>query len=289
MEGWVAPHSRSTLAVLPKQDTNHQKGKTMAHIEKGSIDLTPGLFKTTGAEGVAPVVAALQKVWTRLQKAKPDLPDATIVIKRDSRAWGHTTTMKVWGAQDLRGRGKAKVPFLNLERYEVMVSGENLSRGAEAVLGTLLHEAAHALNIVREKRDVDSNGRHNKTFKATAEAEFGLDIRDLGNWLGWTDTYTPEACLKRWATELRMIRTALVKASVAHHPKLPKAGGTTIVVTPPPGKTITGGRKKNLGRAVCKCAEDARGWRPSIRASAQVLAIGVRCSACDALFEVTGD
>jgi hypothetical protein len=57
----------------------------------------------------------------------------------------------------------------------------------------------------------------------------------------------------------------------------------------PPGKTVTGGRKKNLGRAVCKCAPDASGWVPSIRASARVLDLGIKCSACDALFEVTGE
>ena len=142
-----------------------------------STDLNPGMFATTGAEGVAPVVTTLQKVWKRLQKVHPTLPDATIVIKRDSRAWGHTTTVKVWGSQATKGRGKAKTVSLANERYEVMVSGENLSRGAEAVLGTLLHEAAHALNLAAEVRDVDSNGRHNKKFKATAETGQDPDRR----------------------------------------------------------------------------------------------------------------
>lgn len=254
-----------------------------------STDLTPGLFNTTGAEGIAPVVATLQKVWTRLQKAVPDLPDATIVIKRDSRAWGHTTVQKVWGAQKVKGRGKAKAAHLNLTHYEVMVSGENLSRGAAAVLGTLLHEAAHAYNLVREVRDVDSNGRHNKRFKATAENLWGLEIRDLGNYMGWTDTYTPDDCLKRFRVELGMIETALRKAAVAHHPKVGTPATKPTTPTLPPGTTATGGRKKNLSRAVCKCEPNATGWRPSIRASAQVLAIGIRCDACDGLFAVTGE
>jgi hypothetical protein len=254
-----------------------------------STNLAPAPFNTTGAEGIAPVVTALQKVWTRLQKAQPTLPDATIVIKRDSRAWGHTTVNRVWGAQSAKGRGKTKTVSLGNERYEVMVSGENLSRGGAAVLGTLLHEAAHALNLVAEVKDVDSNGRHNKRFKATAEEAWGLDIRDLGNYLGWTDTYTPDDCLKRWAVELKMIEAALRKATVAHHPKAISTPG--IKILPPavdPGKTATGGRRKNLGRAVCKCAPTATGWVPSIRASAAVLAIGIICSACSSEFEVTG-
>jgi len=256
--------------------------------DKGSTDLTPGLFTTSGDEGIAPVVATLQKVWTRLQKAQPDLPDATIVVKRDARAWGHTTVQRVWGAQATKGRGKAKVATLTHERYEVMVSGENLSRGAITVLGTLLHEAAHALNLVREIRDVDSNGRHNKRFQATAAEYWGLDIRDLGNYLGYTDTYVPAEAQARWATEVRMIATALAKSTVAHHPKA-VTGGTVVLPPVAPGKTKTGGRAKNLSRAVCACEADATGWRPSLRASAKVLALGIRCEECDSLFQVTGE
>jgi hypothetical protein len=254
----------------------------------GSLDLAPAPFATTGDEGIAPVVSALQKVWARLQKAQPDLPDATIVVKRDSRAWGHTTVNRVWGAQATKGRGKAKTVALKDERYEVMISGENLSRGATAVLGTLLHEAAHALNIAREIRDVDVNGRHNKRFAQTAEEAWGLEIKDLGNWMGWTDTYVPEACAKRFGVEVKMIATALTKSTVAHHAAA-QTGGTVIIVPPAPGKTKTGGRAKNLSRAVCECAPDASGWRPSLRASAKVLAIGIKCEACDALFTVTGE
>lgn len=261
--------------------------------DKGSTDLTPGLFNTTGDEGIAPVVASLQKVWARLQKAQPELPDATIVVKRDSRAWGHTTVQRVWGAQATKGRGKAKAAHLTAERYEVMVSGENLSRGAVAVLGTLLHEAAHALNLVRGVRDVDTNGRHNKRFKTTAEDAWGLDIRDLGNYAGWTDTYVPTATEARWAVEIRMIAAALAKSTVAHHPAPLKgaqggSGGGTVVVLPPapgtPGTTRTGGRAKNLTRALCACPADESGWRPSLRASARVLALGIRCDECGQLF-----
>ena len=254
-----------------------------------STDLNPSTdLQTSGVEGVAPVVVALQKVWTRLQAVHADLPDATIVVKRDARAWGHTTTSKVWGAQVTKGRGKAKTASLDAQRYEVMISGENLSRGAEAVIGTLLHEAAHALNLVRGIRDVDSNSRHNKRFKATAEEAFGLEIKDLGNWLGWTDTYVPAECSKRWAVEIRMVAAALAKSSVAHHPKSLGGSGVVVILPPAPGKTKGGNRAKNLSRAVCECQEDATGWRPSLRASAKVLALGIRCEECDSLFQVTG-
>ena len=254
---------------------------------KGSTDLTPGTFTTSGEAGIAPVTTALQKVWTRLAK-RHGLPEVTIVVKRDGRAWGHTTLNKVWGAQAVKGRGKAKTATLKSERLEVMISGENLSRGAVDVLGTLLHEAVHVANIQDEIQDCDVNGRHTKgKFAARAEAEFGLEIKDLGNYLGWTDTYVPEATQAVYATEIRMIKAALAKSTVAHHG--PIKGGATIVVPPAPGKTKTGGRAKNLSRAICDCAPDASGWRPSLRASAKVLSIGIRCEACETNFRVTGE
>jgi hypothetical protein len=256
---------------------------------KGSTDITPGTFTTTGEAGIVPVTEALQKVWTRLQKDHPTLPAVTIVVKRDGRAWGHTTLAKVWGAQAVKGRGKAKAATLKDERLEVMISGENLSRGAVDVLGTLLHEATHVLNITDGIQDCDSNGRHSKgKFAKRAEQVFGLEIKDLGNYLGWTDTYVPEATQARYATEIKMLERALGKSTVAHHGV--KVGGVIVPPTKPaPGKTKTGGRAKNLSRAVCGCQPDATGWRPSLRASAKVLAIGIKCEECGDLFQVTGE
>lgn len=253
-----------------------------------SSNLTPAPFRTTGEAGIATVVKSLQDVWVRLQKQHPKLPDATIIIKRDSRAWGHTTTQKVWGAQKVKGRGKTKTAELHAERYEVMISGENLSRGAVEVVATLLHEATHALNLQDGIKDCDSNGRHSKrAFGQRATDTFGLTVKDAGNYLGWTDTSLDAAAQKRWATEVRMIERALAKSTVAHHPKL--TGGKVVIVPPAPGKTKTGGRAKNLSRAICECAPDASGWRPSLRASARVLAIGIKCEECGAHFAVTGE
>ena len=58
-----------------------------------------------------------------------------------------------------------------------MISGEGLRRTAHDVLGTLLHEAAHALAHARGIKDTSRQGRyHNKHFKTLAE-ELGLDRR----------------------------------------------------------------------------------------------------------------
>ena len=58
-----------------------------------------------------------------------------------------------------------------------MISGEGLRRSPREVLGTLLHEAAHALAHARGIKDTSRQGRyHNKHFKTLAE-ELGLDRR----------------------------------------------------------------------------------------------------------------
>jgi hypothetical protein len=68
---------------------------------------------------------------------------------------------------------------------EVFVGGEGLARGPADVLGTLLHEAAHALAHVRGIKDTSRQGRwHNARFKALAE-EIGIQVtRDAS--IGWS-------------------------------------------------------------------------------------------------------
>ena len=59
-----------------------------------------------------------------------------------------------------------------------MISGEGLARTPREVLGTLLHEAAHALAAARGITDTSRQGRyHNKKYAALA-AELGLDVAE---------------------------------------------------------------------------------------------------------------
>src|SRR5947208_20920 len=80
---------------------------------------------------------------------------------------------------------------------EVFVGGEGLARGAVDVLGTLLHEATHALAHVRGIKDTSRQGRyHNRRFAALA-GELGLDIRETPL-VGWSGTRVPEATVKEY-------------------------------------------------------------------------------------------
>jgi hypothetical protein len=70
---------------------------------------------------------------------------------------------------------------------EVLITADGLAGSATDVMGTLVHEAAHAIACQRGIKDTSRQGRyHNRRFKAIAE-EIGLDVcRDPG-W-GWSAT-----------------------------------------------------------------------------------------------------
>ena len=62
-------------------------------------DTTPGTSKPVrdlGAD-LSPAVKALETAYRQIQRRYPDAPNVTIVVKRDQRAWGHTTVHEAWG------------------------------------------------------------------------------------------------------------------------------------------------------------------------------------------------
>src|SRR6478609_7601047 len=128
---------------------------------------------------LSPAVRAIEVAYRQIQKRYPGTPDATIVVKRDQHVWGHTTVAKTWAPSKLEADKDAS-------HFEIMISGENLRRGAQFVAATLLHESSHAANLAAGTLDTDSNGRHNKAFKAEAENR-GLVVTQVG-WHGWTGT-----------------------------------------------------------------------------------------------------
>jgi len=81
---------------------------------------------------------------------------------------------------------------------EVFIGGEGLVRGAADVLGTLLHEAAHALAHVRDIKDTSRQGRwHNAKFKALAE-ELGIEVAKDPR-IGWSPTAIPASTREEYA------------------------------------------------------------------------------------------
>ena len=252
---------------------------------------------TTSTEAtLAPVITALHEVYDILAESvlKTEgvtLPRAVFTVQRSERAWGHISVVAVSlkkteeldedYAYSPWAISIGLTPLKTVEHglHEIMVSAENLRRGGRAVFGTVAHETAHALNIVKGVRDVDSNGRHNKKFKATAEQAFGLTITKVSESIGWSHTEVSEECATRWAECIAKIDEAIAVVGQAHASQ----GGGRISIGGMFGGLGGGsapkGRNKNLLKAQCGCGG-------TIRASLKTLAKGVVCGECEEVYTV---
>ena len=186
-------------------------------------------------------VKILNDTWREIQGNHPDVPDVFLVVKSTGRerrgtVLGHYSYSE-WAVDD------AQAP-------EVMISGECFAGGAEQVLQTLLHEAAHGLAHVRGIKDCSRQNRyHNKRFKALA-AEVGLEWptlvdEQLGLFsgfpyppdqaIGYSAVRLSDETITRYTSRLIWLRTLKVC-------KGQRKNGT---ITPGPKRILTG----------CRCRE----------------------------------
>jgi curved DNA-binding protein CbpA len=228
----------------PAQRQRYDRTRPKAH----STEITtPG---DDDSEAISAVLRVLEETWQAIRARHPELPSVVLVVAsgtdgRQAR-WGHHAPQR-WrvGLED---------------RAEIMISGEGLKRGAPAVLGTLLHEAAHALAAARGIRDTSRQGRyHNKRYKILAE-ELGITTEHDPQ-LGWSVTTVPEPTLLSYARQLYNLQNAI---TLWRHDEHAPAGTTR--------------RNTNLIAAACPCGR-------SIRIAASTLAEApVTCRACDGDF-----
>jgi hypothetical protein len=179
----------------------------------------------------SPVVRALEDAWATIRHHHPELPEVFIVVgagsgTRQQLRHGHFAAMR-WQRDD--------------QRNEIFVSGEGLSRGAVVVLGTLLHEAAHALAHVRNINDTSRRGRcHNRRFAKLAE-ELGL-VHDRR--LGWSSSAPTTDSIARYRTALDNLDRAL---RIHRHPQ-PAGGVNTASPNNPMACACDGGRRIRVSR-----------------------------------------
>ena len=250
---------------------------------------------TTQDATLAPVITALHEVYEILTESVlttegVQLPPAIFTVQRSERAWGHISIRPTWAQEQEELDGDypyagwaismGLTPTKTTEKgfHEIMVSGENLRRGARAVFGTTAHETAHAYNIVSGIRDVDSNGRHNKKFQATAERVFGLTITKMSESIGWSHTEVSDECATRWADCITKLEDAI---AVVSGTKVGQGGGISIGGFGGMfgGGSAPKGRNKNLLKAECGCGK-------SIRVSRTNLAYVGACRGCGEDFTV---
>jgi len=199
----------------------------------------------TKSERLSVIVAALESAHETIRE-KTGAPRATInVARKTGRTMGHFTHAKLWKA--------GEESF-----HEIMISANYFERGARAVLGTLLHEVAHSIDLQNGIQGTSGDGYHNQKFKATAES-LGLTITQAKG-IGWSVTEVSDACAERWAEALALIENGLALMADTEQAKK------------------TGGRNKNLKVAECRCGE-------KIRLSASVLEkCAPMCNACGCNF-----
>ncbi len=162
---------------------------------------------TSSAE-VSGVVQALERAWWAIRERHKDVPAAVILVgPGDSKrglVWGHFSPSR-W-AQKVAGKTR--------NAHEIMISGESLRRPAAETIGTLLHEAAHALAEARSIKDTSRGHRyHNRRYKALAE-ELGLDVELLEK-IGWSGTTMRPATVKLYAAEIDGLHQAQQKMLLA--------------------------------------------------------------------------
>lgn len=209
------------------------------------------LFKAGEAksENLSAITRALELAHESIRK-ETGAPRATILVTRKTgRTMGHFTHAEIWKAGEESFR-------------EIMISANYFSRGARAVLGTLLHETAHSLDLQHDRRGVSGDGYHNKTFKQTAES-LGLTITQAQG-IGWSVTEVSDECAERWSYALSLIEGALSLMADLDE------------------QTKTKGRNKNLLSAECDCGNKIRLSKAVLDSSRPF------CQSCQTNFQVKG-
>lgn len=165
------------------------------------------------------MVAALEDAWLEIRRAHPDVPPAVVVIGTGSTPGGKFLRYGQWapyrwqdGKPVRASRAKKKAPKTKAPGVsEVLIGGEGLRRGGVETMGTLLHEAAHALATARGIQDTSREGRyHNKKFVALA-TELGLVTEEQGT-RGWASTTIPGPTAKRWRKVVQALDKAIAKS-----------------------------------------------------------------------------
>ncbi len=149
----------------------------------------------------APIVASLERAWAAIGHRHSDLPQVVMVLASGSdgapSGWlklGHFAAMR-WETRD------NVMP-------EVFIGGEGLARGPIGVLGTLLHEAAHALAHAREIKDTSRQGRYHNARYAELARSLGLDVAQIAP-IGWSNTTVTEATADHYAATIADLAAAL--------------------------------------------------------------------------------
>jgi curved DNA-binding protein CbpA len=210
-----------------------------------------GSANSNKSQAASRILKVLEDTWLEIRRWHPDIPAAVIIIASGTDGKQARLGHHAPGRWNVAGQQYA----------EIMISGEGLRRSPDDVLGTLLHEAAHALAHARGIKDTSRQGRyHNNHFKTCAE-QLGLTV-EHDDRFGWSATTITDATKFAYARQLRDLADAMT---------MWRHGETTT------GPTTR--RNSNFIAAICPCGR-------SIRVAASTLAEApITCQACGQDFQ----
>jgi len=205
----------------------------------------------------SPAVGLMEGVWGTIRRRHPELPPVAIVVSSGTSHLDKGVAMNQGHFAPGRWEeGEAT-------HHEIFVAGEIIA-DPDKVLGTLLHEAAHALAFLRGITDTSRGGRyHNAQYRALA-TEVGLAAAQVGT-IGWSDTSLTEDTRERYRTSLERLGGITVsrRAESRREATGRKSNNNGVSASCP-----TCGRKVRMSRTasdsgpvVCwPCLQEATGW-----------------------------
>ena len=200
------------------------------------------------------LVAALEDAWVTIRQHHAEIPEVVVLVGTGTDHGGALRKLGHFAARRWRLADGG-------ERSEILVAGEGLDRSPDAVLATLLHEAAHSLAFARGIRDTSQGGRyHNRRFAAVA-TELGLQATLLRPY-GLASTAMLPATEARYSAVLGELTDA---------PVLWRA-------SEPPRTRASTGRAGPAVPCRCACPRAIRLPRPVLQGAPVV------CSGCGAPF-----
>jgi hypothetical protein len=188
--------------------------------------------RSFGKQPMTRLIHALDLAWSAIREQHADLPDVVLSVASGGRyrKLGHFSPDR-WHVLD---RG---------DTPEVLIGAEGLFRGPVDVLGTLLHEAAHGLGHVRNRRTTSRRGHyHNGSFRELAEA-VGLQVEYVEP-SGWSQTTVPGTTELAYELVVADLRRAL-----------------QLCRRPPPNPPT----RRNYVPAECECGRRIRAPKTELR------------------------
>lgn len=203
------------------------------------------------------IILSLEAAWSAIQDRHPELGPVVLVTGRRRQKSESNTLGQHCAGQWTHPEGKDKLA-------EIVIFGERLANGGEAVMQTLLHEATHELCHIRGVKDTSNRNRyHNLEFARTAE-ELGLQrpAQSGGPHLGYSNCTITTGTVLDYQGYIKRLGHAC-QAFVA--PSL----DVKVTVRKPPRK------------AACACPDGQNEipWSKALAARAE-MANGIICGAC---------